>query len=75
MEFTVAEPDAKVQALPISLGDHDVSDERRERIVSHIQMLSETARSVSDGVPFAADTYDIIAVLDQNADDEHPGEQ
>ncbi len=71
----MAEPNANAPSLPISLGDHDVSDERRARIVSHIRMLSETARSVSDGLPFTADTYDIIAVLDANADAEHPGDQ
>lgn len=71
----MAEPDAKAPPLPISLGDHDVAEERRARIVEHIKMLSTTARTVSDGLPFAADTYDIIAVLEANADDEHPGDQ
>ncbi len=71
----MAEDDAKAPSLPISLGDHAVSDERRARITQHIQMLSATARTVSDGLPFAADTYDITAVLDENADDEHPGDQ
>lgn len=61
--------------LPVSLGDHPVKAERRERIEAHIAMLSETARQVSDGLPIAADTYDVIAQLEANADSEHPGEQ
>jgi hypothetical protein len=74
-EGHLADSDTKNSSQPVSLGDHTVSDERRERIVQHVRMLSETARQVSDGLPFAADTYDIIAVLDANADDEHPGDQ
>ena len=71
----MADSDANPLPLPISLGDQVVSDERRQRIVEHVAMLSRTARKVSDGLPFGADTYDITAVLDQNADDEHPGDQ
>ena len=71
----MADSDTKNSSQPVSLGDHPVSDERRERIFQHLRMLSETARKVSDGQPFAADTYDIIAVVDANADDEHPGDQ
>ena len=71
----MADSDTTTSPQPVSLGDHAVGDERRERIVQHIRMLSETARKVSDGLPFGADTYDIIAVLDANADDEHPGDQ
>jgi hypothetical protein len=74
-EGHLADSDTNTSPQPVSLGDHAVGDERRERIVQHIRMLSETARRVSDGLPFAADTYDIIAVLDANADDEHPGDQ
>jgi hypothetical protein len=74
-EAHLADSDTNTSPRPVSLGEHPVSDERRERIVQHVQMLSETARKVSDGLPFAADTYDIIAVLDANADDEHPGDQ
>jgi hypothetical protein len=74
-EGHLADSNTNTSPQPISLGDHAVGDERRERIVQHIRMLSETARKVSNGLPFAADTYDIIAVLDANADDEHPGDQ
>jgi hypothetical protein len=74
-EGHLADSDTKNSSQPVSLGDHTVSDERRERIVQHVRMLSDTARQVSDSLPFAADTYDIIAVLDANADDEHPGDQ
>ena len=74
-EGHLAGTDVTTFPQPISLGDHPVGDERRERIGQHVRMLSETARKVSDDLPFAADTYDIIAVLEANADDEHPGDQ
>lgn len=55
---------------PISLGDHEVTDEREALIKTHITMLSETARQVSDALAFGADVSDIAGVLEANAEDE-----
>ena len=55
---------------PKSLGDYRVPPDREELIKTHIAMLSETARSVSDQLPFAADLSDVIGILEANADDD-----
>ena len=54
---------------PKSLGDYRVPPERETMIKTHIAMLSETARGVSDALPFGADISDITGVLEANADD------
>ena len=54
---------------PISLGEHEVPVERAALIRSHIAMLSETARAVSDQLAFGADVGDVIGVLEANGDD------
>ena len=43
-EGHLADSDKSTSPQPVSLGDHPVSDDRRERIVQHVRMLSETAR-------------------------------
>ena len=40
--------DESTPRQPVSLGDYTVPDERQALIRSHIAMLSETARAVSD---------------------------
>lgn len=53
---------------PKSLGDYKVPQEREVVIRTHIEMLSETARQVSDTLAFGADVSDVTGVLDANAD-------
>lgn len=54
---------------PKSLGDYRVPDDREALIKTHIAMLSDTAREVSDQLAFPADVSDVIGVLELNADD------
>jgi len=54
---------------PASLGTYSVPHEREELIKQHIAMLSETARSVSDQLAFAADISDLTRTLEANSDD------
>jgi len=49
---------------PVSLGDHQVPDERLALIAPHIAMLAETARAVGDRLPLEADATDMVAVLE-----------
>ena len=56
------------QPLPQSLGDHIVPPERAEIIREHVAMLSRTALTVSDRLPFSADASDIHRVLAANAE-------
>ncbi len=56
------------QPLPQSLGNHVVPPERAALIREHIAMLSKTALTVSDRLPFSADTSDLHRVLDANAE-------
>lgn len=58
---------------PASLGDYRVPDERQELIRTHIAMLSETARAVSDQLAFDADVSEIAGELDAGADDDDGG--
>lgn len=51
--------------LPESLQGHEVPDERLALIRTHVTMLAETARTVSDRLPLGADGYDVIAVLER----------
>ncbi len=67
--------DEKATGQPASLGDYQVPDEREALIRTHIAMLSETARDVSDRLAFAADVSDITGVLDTGADDDGGGAQ
>lgn len=55
---------------PASLGDYRVPEDREALIRTHIAMLSETARGVSDQLAFAADVSDISGVLEAGADDD-----
>lgn len=53
---------------PASLGSHIVPQERRQLIEAHVAMLSETARTVSDGLSFAADVSELSGVLEAATD-------
>lgn len=66
--------DNNTSRQPVSLGDYTVPDERQALIRDHIAMLSETARTVSDQLAFAADVSDLTAELDAGADDDAQGE-
>ena len=55
---------------PASLGDYRVPEDREALIRTHVSMLSETARGVSDQLAFAADVSDISGVLEAGADDD-----
>jgi hypothetical protein len=57
------------QDQPKSLGDYHVPSEREALIKTHIAMLSETARGVSDQLAFGADVSELSGVLETNADD------
>jgi len=59
----------KTGEQPKSLGDHQVPEEREALIRTHIAMLSETARAVSDQLAFAADVSELTAELEAGADD------
>ena len=61
-----AEP--KKTALPQSLGEHVIPDERVQLIGEHIHALGETALKVSDALPFSADTSDFLRVLNSEAE-------
>ena len=67
--------DETATGQPASLGDYQVSDERKALIRTHIAMLSESARDVSDCLAFAADVSDITGVLEAGADDDGEGAQ
>ena len=67
--------DDKATGQPASLGDYQVPGEREALIRTHIAMLSETARDVSDRLAFAADVSDISGVLEAGADDDGEGAQ
>lgn len=66
--------DESTPRQPVSLGDYTVPDERQALIRSHIAMLSETARAVSDQLAFAADVSELAAELEAGADDDAQGE-
>jgi len=55
---------------PKSLGTYQVPEDREHLIKTHIAMLSETARGVSDQLAFAADISDVIGILETNGDDD-----
>lgn len=55
---------------PRSFGSYDVPVERDALIRTHIAMLSDTARGVSDTLAFGADVSDLAGVLETNADDD-----
>ncbi|MGI9477945.1 MAG: hypothetical protein ACR2PI_14685 [Hyphomicrobiaceae bacterium] len=65
----------KTGEQPKSLGDYRVPDDREALIHTHIAMLSETARRVSDQLAFAADVSDLTAELEAGADDDAEGAQ
>jgi len=56
------------EATPKSLTGHAVPEARRALIEAHVAVLAQTALNVSDELPFHADYGDIIAVMDQDAD-------
>lgn len=56
------------QAQPQSLGDHRVPEDRAALIREHIAMLAATALTVSDQLPFSADTSDFLRVLNDKAE-------
>ena len=56
------------QDQPKSLGDYHVPSDRETLIKTHIAMLSETAREVSDQLAFDADVSELSGVLEANAD-------
>ena len=55
---------------PISLGAHQVPEERTALIKTHIAMLSATARDVSDQLAFGADVSDVVGVLETAGDND-----
>jgi hypothetical protein len=61
------QPDGAAPALPLpqSLGSHEIPAERAALIREHIAMLGETALTVSDALPFSADTSDFLRVLNE----------
>ncbi|MFY0610193.1 MAG: hypothetical protein JXQ99_01605 [Hyphomicrobiaceae bacterium] len=63
----------KTGEQPKSFGAYRVPDEREALIRSHIAMLSETARAVSDQLAFAADVSDLTAELEAGAEDDAEG--
>ena len=67
--------DKNAARRPVSLGDYQVPDDREALIRTHIAMLSETARDVSDHLAFAADVSDIAGVLEAGADEDGEGAQ
>jgi hypothetical protein len=58
---------------PRSLGDYRVPEDREALIKTHIAMLSDTARAVSDQLSFSADVSDVTGILESNADDDSNG--
>jgi hypothetical protein len=58
---------------PKSLGDYRVPEDRETLIKTHIAMLSETAREVSNRLSFDADVSELAGTLEANADDDTQG--
>ena len=58
------------QDQPKSFGSYHVPEEREALIKTHIAMLSDTARGVSDQLSFGADVSELGGVLEANADDD-----
>ena len=58
------------QDQPKSFGSYHVPEDREALIKTHIAMLSETARGVSDQLAFGADVSELSGVLEANADDD-----
>ena len=55
---------------PRSLGEHVIPEDRVKLIKDHVAMLSETALSVAEQLPFNADMTDLIRVLETEAEDQ-----
>lgn len=53
---------------PQSLGPHTIPEERAALIRTHIAMLSTTALTISDQLPFTADASDILRVFEEGAE-------
>ena len=54
---------------PRSLGPHTIPEDRATLIRKHIAMLSDTALVVAEGVPFAADSSDLVRILESEPEE------